>query len=84
MFPWSRTASAQSIAQAEEVAREEPRPQASKGYRFTAGRLTVKHPYLGIITVDHLDSHHIIAGIMACDDIGKTRNWWKANIEEAS
>ncbi|HRH15065.1 MAG TPA: hypothetical protein PK225_12010 [Azonexus sp.] len=71
------------MEQAAEAAREEPKVREVR-LRFTGERLAVAHPYIGTITIDHLTSPHIIAGIRACDDIGKTKNWYGANIEEVS
>lgn len=75
-------ASRRSVGQAAEVAREEPKVREVR-LRFTGERIAVAHPYIGTITIDHLTSPHIIAGIHACDDIGKTRNWYATNIEQA-
>ena len=71
-------------AKIEEVERKEPKEVPVTRYRFTGGRIEVRHPFLGDIRLDHLDNGHIIAGIKACDHKGRTTNWWATNIEETS
>lgn len=78
---WDWKADARSVEQAAEVDRSAP-PHNDEPIRlaFIGGGLSTVHPYLGVLTVDHLAIPTIIGGIRACDESGRTKNWYQLNI----
>lgn len=76
-----RKASKRSQEQAREVA-QAIGTKVFSGYRFKGGVDTMAHPVIGTLTKDHLSDRHVIAGIKACDQTGRTKNWFTRHIEE--
>jgi hypothetical protein len=57
-------------------------PQQAPRYRFKGGATEVMHPFLGVLTLEHLANPVIIAALRRCDERKDTTEFVTTNLEE--